>query len=256
MGTDRLRATASLLGGLRYYDEGGQHDRSVGGELALGMLRSRVRWRVGLRLNDRFGTSAIADRIELGAWSDVRIELSRVTLGASAAWQQRFFRQSDKDGFELTGEVSARLRLTRELGLLTRLEWGRARGSDNALDYDRVAILAGVELRFERPEPPSMENVEPDADAPVHTDGEQLIFLLHLPDATDVRVIGSFNGWDEQRGQLRATEDGYFEGRFDASPGRHHYRLLVDGEPQLPAGEVGVPDDFGGKDAVIDVPGR
>ena len=113
-------------------------------------------------------------------------------------------------------------------------------------------MLAGLELRLEHPAP--ITELAPRADGPVHVEGSELVFRVHFPNATEVRVIGSFNHWNEAEGALRATEDGYFEGRFTVSPGHHRYRLLVDGEPVLPEGEQGVADDFGGVDAVIDVP--
>ena len=81
----------------------------------------------------------------------------------------------------------------------------------------------------------------------------RVVFRVRYPGAQTVQVIGSFNAWDAARGELHPTDDGVFVGRFDASSGRHRYRLLVDGEPRLPEDAVPVADDFGGVDAIIDV---
>lgn len=249
-GTPQLRIEASLLGAFRAYDAGGQRDGSVGGELAFELRRDRLRLRVATRGDDRFSNSPDASRVELGAGANLRVDVSRLVLGASIAWQQRLFREVDRDGYELTAELSARLRLNSTWRALTILSWGAARGTADALRYDRVAILAGVEVRLEHPAPLLPQR----PDSAVRVEGEEIVFHVHYPDATRVQVVGDFDHWDGSAGELRPAGDGYFEGRFHVAPGRHRYRLLVDSAPTLPPGERGVSDDFGGVDAVVYVP--
>lgn len=252
IGTDRLRGTATLLSGLRFYDQGAQRDGNVGGELALELGSDLVRLRAGARVDQRFSTSSFAQRTELSGFSELRASVSHLSLGASVAWQQRFFVDPSQNGFELTGSVFVKLRLIDALWLVGLFDWGVARGDSHALHYGRVAALAGLEFRLRTPDP--VPEFEAAADASVHAEASRVIVHVHFPGAQRVIVIGSFNGWDEARGQLRLTGAGDFEGSFDASPGRHHYRLLVDGDPRLPPHVIGVPDDFGGVDGVVEVP--
>lgn len=67
------------------------------------------------------------------------------------------------------------------------------------------------------------------------------LLLVHpCAGVRSVAVAGTFNGWDPARGEMtRRDELGIFERRFDTPPGRHEYRLVIDGvwqcDPYNPA---------------------
>jgi len=77
---------------------------------------------------------------------------------------------------------------------------------------------------------------------------------VRVEQAGEVRVIGSWDAWAEST-PLRATgRTGLWEVWLDLPPGTHRYRFLVDGRAITPSdGARTLPDDFGGRDAVIDV---
>lgn len=76
----------------------------------------------------------------------------------------------------------------------------------------------------------------------------------HAEQAGEVRVIGSWDGWAAST-PLRATgQPGLWEVWLDLPRGTHRYRFLVDGRAVAPPDAAAtLPDDFGGRDAVIDV---
>jgi hypothetical protein len=73
--------------------------------------------------------------------------------------------------------------------------------------------------------------------------------------ASEVFVTGDFSGWsDEPPGALALVSDGagHFSGTRYLGPGKHIYKLIVDGawmaDPANPASE---PDGFGGQNSVL-----
>lgn len=69
-----------------------------------------------------------------------------------------------------------------------------------------------------------------------------------------VHLAGQFNGWNTQSHELARGEDGVY-GLFVAlSPGRHAYKLIVDGQWMLdPANPEKTSDDTGGENSVVSV---
>lgn len=57
-------------------------------------------------------------------------------------------------------------------------------------------------------------------------------FFLNLPEARQVCVIGSFNGWRRDSHPLRKTDNGWWisDSMRIAAPARHLYRFVVDGD--------------------------
>jgi hypothetical protein len=52
--------------------------------------------------------------------------------------------------------------------------------------------------------------------------------------ARETSVIGDFNGWNARETPMRPSADGTrLEVVIDLPPGRHAYRIVVDGEEQL-----------------------
>ena len=67
-------------------------------------------------------------------------------------------------------------------------------------------------------------------------------------------MIGSWDGWAASTPLHATGQPGLWEVWLDLPIGTHRYRFLVDGRPVTPSEAARtVPDDFGGRDAVIDV---
>jgi hypothetical protein len=77
---------------------------------------------------------------------------------------------------------------------------------------------------------------------------------VHADRAGEVRVIGSWDGWAASTPLHATGQPGLWEVWLELPRGTHRYRFLVDGRAVAPPdGAVTLPDDFGGRDAVIDV---
>ena len=57
---------------------------------------------------------------------------------------------------------------------------------------------------------------------------KRVYFTLQAPGADDVRVLGSFNGWDAR--PLKRQKDGVWKTWTSLEPGTYEYRYLVDGD--------------------------
>jgi len=61
--------------------------------------------------------------------------------------------------------------------------------------------------------------------------GNRIVFVQPLELGSRVHVAGTFNGWDPERHPMRRNEElGIHELAIDVPPGRHEYRLVVDGQ--------------------------
>lgn len=71
-----------------------------------------------------------------------------------------------------------------------------------------------------------------------------------------VNVAGQFNGWNMQSHELKKTTDGTFELFVPLEPGRHPYKLVIDGQWTLdPAAAEKTSDGVGGENSVVAVAG-
>jgi 1,4-alpha-glucan branching enzyme len=79
----------------------------------------------------------------------------------------------------------------------------------------------------------------------------QVEFVLTAPQASQVMLVGDFNGWTPGATPLRTSErDGIWSVTVPLTPGRHEYVFLVDGKqwlpdpraPRAPANDFGVPN--------------
>ncbi len=59
--------------------------------------------------------------------------------------------------------------------------------------------------------------------------GNTRFFLKGFPQAKEVVLAGTFNGWDEHTTLMQKTTDGW-ELKADLPPGRYEYKFIVDGE--------------------------
>jgi len=82
------------------------------------------------------------------------------------------------------------------------------------------------------------------------------LFVQPITAGERVSVAGSFNGWCAQTYPMRRNEAlGVFELQIELGPGRHEYKLVIDGrwvpDPHNP---VSRPDDFGGVNSIVELP--
>jgi hypothetical protein len=87
----------------------------------------------------------------------------------------------------------------------------------------------------------------------------QVEFVLLAPQASQVMLVGDFNGWSPGATPLRTSErGGIWSVTVPLTPGRHEYAFLVDGKQWLP--DPGAPrapaDDFGVPNSVLTVTER
>lgn len=95
------------------------------------------------------------------------------------------------------------------------------------------------------------------APKPSSWDNPIIEFKVTLPKAQTVALVGTFNGWDSKRTQLRNEGGGVWRILLPLAAGRHEYRYVVDGQWQEdPAAKEFSPNPFGGRNSVVTVPGE
>ncbi|WP_299229072.1 hypothetical protein [uncultured Psychroserpens sp.] len=61
--------------------------------------------------------------------------------------------------------------------------------------------------------------------------GKYVTFLLKgFQDANTIVLTGSFNDWNEHELKMSKTNNGYWKLGLSLSPGKHHYKFIVDGK--------------------------
>lgn len=104
-----------------------------------------------------------------------------------------------------------------------------------------VAVLNGGAERAPAPET-----------AETTSHGQVVRFVLHAPAAHDVRVAGTWNGWDTAREALHPGPDGVFFATVSLPPGQHEYQFIVDGAWMAdPASPLSRDDGFGRRNSVL-----
>ncbi len=64
---------------------------------------------------------------------------------------------------------------------------------------------------------------------PAKIEAKRVSILALFPQAKDVRVTGDFTKWSTEGVRLSRGTDAAWRGVLQVAPGRHEYRLLVDG---------------------------
>jgi 1,4-alpha-glucan branching enzyme len=82
----------------------------------------------------------------------------------------------------------------------------------------------------------------------------RVTFSLLAPDAKEVFISGDFNGWSQDPQCRMQAHNGRWLRTFNLSPGRYHYRFVVDGrwleDPENPLKET---NPFGEMDSLLEV---
>jgi hypothetical protein len=138
----------------------------------------------------------------------------------------------------------------RALGTLSR-SLGRLMGATVEIRADkqlqassgfRLRAVLGVTGHFGRVRGP----------APTLHDPAAVWFEIEVPDASEVLLVASFNGW--QPITLAKTGPNRWSVELAVPPGEHEYLFLVDGETYVPPDAPLLrPDGFGGANAVLQV---
>ena len=94
---------------------------------------------------------------------------------------------------------------------------------------------------------------EPASAAAAVADTVFVHFELAAPDAREVSVAGSFNGWQPDAVQLVRGETGVWSTTLALPLGEHAYQFVVDGERWIPdpTAHAQVEDGFGGTNSLI-----
>ena len=82
----------------------------------------------------------------------------------------------------------------------------------------------------------------------------RITFKLVAPEAEQVILAGSFNGWDNGGTLLKRDAKGVWKTQVSLDPGRYEYRFRVDGhwrdDPECPSR---IPNGFGSENCIIEV---
>jgi hypothetical protein len=122
-----------------------------------------------------------------------------------------------------------------------------------------AAVLSGTQkpsggiasTRLEVISIPPGASSEPPTIAPL-PELRRVRFGYFHPDATEVFVVGSFNGWNTRSNPLRRDALGDWSVELALPPGEHRYRLMVDGDwRDDPCAPQTAMNPFGGFDAVV-----
>jgi 1,4-alpha-glucan branching enzyme len=84
--------------------------------------------------------------------------------------------------------------------------------------------------------------------------GRTQTFSFTAPTAMRVQLVGDFTHWQQQPINLYKGQDGIWLTTVELSPGKHHYRFLVDGRwEDDPECTVRAPNPYGSQDAIRQV---
>jgi len=83
---------------------------------------------------------------------------------------------------------------------------------------------------------------------------KRITFRFHAPEANEIYVAGSFNGWDSNARALKQQKDGKWQATVTLEPGIYEYRFIVDGAwRDDPRCRERRPNDFGSENCVLKI---
>jgi chromosome partitioning protein len=84
---------------------------------------------------------------------------------------------------------------------------------------------------------------------------DAVAFVTLYPRAESVQIAGDFNGWQPTKLPMeKVGANGVWQASAKLPPGRHRYRLVVDGQwQQDPYNEITELNPFGGYNSIVEV---
>ena len=121
-----------------------------------------------------------------------------------------------------------------------------------------IGVLSGYLINrdgrapIERPQGAVVDSQLPDSVAP-----RAIKFVLVAPQASQVAVVGDFNGWDAAASPATRQPDGSWTTFVTLQPGRHVYSFVIDGAHFVadPAAPIAPDDGYGHRNSVVVVRG-
>ncbi|REJ75992.1 MAG: serine protease [Acidobacteria bacterium] len=92
--------------------------------------------------------------------------------------------------------------------------------------------------------------------SPPRIEGRRIVFSFHDDNATDVKLVGNFNDWNETSDSFYSCRNGLWCASTPCLPkGRYAYKFLVDGKRWTEDGSHGLKeeDGFGGFNSILDL---
>lgn len=82
-----------------------------------------------------------------------------------------------------------------------------------------------------------------------------ILFSLDAPNVASLKLVGDFNNWTpDHHSKLEKNDEGNWEKILPLTPGKYHYKFIVDGEWREDPGNPNyIVNDFGGIDSVVEV---
>ncbi|MCK8602110.1 isoamylase early set domain-containing protein [Desulfoferrobacter suflitae] len=114
--------------------------------------------------------------------------------------------------------------------------------------FATVLLLVGTSLLFTRFPAERQSHL-----AQLQGERVPVVFMLTLPNAQSVAVVGSFNQWRPQGFEMQGAEQHQWTITLELPQGRYEYAFLVDGKEMIPDPHASFyqNDGFGNQNAVL-----
>jgi hypothetical protein len=167
-------------------------------------------------------------------------------------------RATKPEGLEMKSPASTASRTTRPKSTRTKTKTTRAASRPRTAGARTTAKPTAKPKPSTRVSPPSPgATTQPAGLLPEHFPDSQscsVIFQCFKPDAGEVLVAGSFNGWQPRVTPMTPMRGGQWSAEVLLEPGRYEYRFLIDGQWQDdPLSACFVANPFGGLNGVVEV---
>ncbi len=84
------------------------------------------------------------------------------------------------------------------------------------------------------------------------TGKKRVVFTLNEPSASEVCIVGDFNGWSPSKHKMKEKQNGIWEKTIVVPSGRYEYKFVVNGEWQNdPGNDQLVPNTYGSMNNVL-----
>jgi hypothetical protein len=124
----------------------------------------------------------------------------------------------------------------------------------NCSGYDDYCQLAEEVITEERPSVRHKKDTEKVQYSGPKRVENGVIFTLKAPHNAQVLIVGDFNAWSEEHGEMSYVQEEQVWKRFiSLPPGKYHYKFIVNGEWIFdPVNPYEGQNAFGGKNSVIE----